>query len=45
MGRGGGRSIPPIFECDWSCGNFKLGSGYQQHSDSRSSMMYGSELG
>jgi hypothetical protein len=32
-------------KCAWSCGNSKLGSGRQQHSNNPSSMMYGSALG
>jgi hypothetical protein len=31
----GRRSIPPMLECSWSCGSSKLGSGCQEHSNSR----------
>jgi hypothetical protein len=45
--QGGRHSIPPksMLECASSYGNSKLGSGCQQHSNYRSSMMYGSDLG
>jgi hypothetical protein len=44
--RPAGRSfIPPMFECAWSYGNSKLGSGCQQYSNNRSSMICGSHLG
>ncbi len=32
-------------ECAWNCGISKLGSGCQQNSNNRCSMMYGSDLG
>jgi hypothetical protein len=38
------RSIPQMLKCAWSYGNSKLESGYQQHSNNRSSMMYDSDL-
>jgi hypothetical protein len=34
-----------MLECVWSYGNSKLVSGCQQHSNNRSSMMHGSDLG
>jgi hypothetical protein len=43
--RGGRRSIPPILECAWRCGNDKFGLGYQQHSNNCSSMMHSSDPG
>jgi hypothetical protein len=42
---GGRRSIPTMLECAWSCGNSKSESGYQQHSNNGSSVMYGLDLG
>jgi hypothetical protein len=40
-----GKTISPMWECACGYGSCNLGSGYQQHSNNLSSMMYGSDLG